>query len=126
MVEWVKKALFARLNKLFEITTSERNYQMLLSARNLLAVVREPQPYVLNILPRQLPKVVVPEEHFVLRDLPFYEEAREADAKVVKNVSSNGRIENRRGPYGGRRVRRVTCNQLRLIFQQRRKRRWPL
>ena len=35
LVEWVEKASFDRLNKLFEITLNERNYQMLLSARNL-------------------------------------------------------------------------------------------
>lgn len=54
---------------------------MLLSARNLLAVVREPQPYVLNIISRQLLKIVVPREHIVLKDLPFYKKAREMDAK---------------------------------------------
>ena len=59
MVEWVKKASFDRLNKLLEITVVERHYQMLLIARNLLAVVWEPQPYVLNILPKRLPKVVI-------------------------------------------------------------------
>ena len=42
----------------------------------------EPQSYVLNIIPRRLPKVVVPGEHFVLNDLPFYERAREVDAKA--------------------------------------------
>lgn len=82
LVEWVKKASFVRLNKLFEITANERNYQTLLSTRNLLIVVQEPQLYALNILPRRLPKVVVPGEHFVLRDLPFYEEACEADTKA--------------------------------------------
>ena len=35
LVEWVEKASFDRLNKLFEITSNERNYQTLLSARNL-------------------------------------------------------------------------------------------
>ena len=78
----MEKALFDRLNKLFEITAVERHHQMLLSARNLLAVVREPQPYVLNILPRRLPKVVVPREHFVLKDIPLYAKAREANAKT--------------------------------------------
>ena len=82
MVEWVEKASFDRLNRLFEITSIERHYQTLLSARNLLTVVREPQSYVLNILPRQLPKVVVPGEHFVMKDLPFYERASEANAKA--------------------------------------------
>ena len=78
------EASFDRLNRLFEITSIERHYQTLLSARNLLAVVREPQSYVLNILPRRLPKVVVPGEQFVLEDLPFYERAREANAKACQ------------------------------------------
>ena len=81
LVEWVEKTSFDCLNKLFEITAAERHYQTLLTAGNLLAVVREPQPYVTNILPRRLPKRVVPGEHFVLKYLPFYERAREADAK---------------------------------------------
>lgn len=55
---------------------------MLLFAQNLLAVIREPQLYVLLIIPRRLSKVVVPGEHFVLKDLPFYEEVCEANAKA--------------------------------------------
>ena len=82
LVEWVEKASFDRLNKLFEITAAERHYQTLLIARNLLAVVREPQPYVTNILLRRLPKRVVLGKHFVLKDLSFYERAHEADAKA--------------------------------------------
>ena len=82
MVEWVKKASFDRLNKLFKITAIERHYLTLLSARNLLAVIREPQSYVLNILPMRLPKVVITRERFMLKDLPFYEKAREMDAKA--------------------------------------------
>lgn len=82
LVEWVEKAAFDWLNRLFEIIAGERNYQRLLSSRNLLAVVRKPQPYVLNILPRRLPKVVVSRKHFPLRDLHFYERARGADAKA--------------------------------------------
>ena len=31
LVEWVEKASFVRLNKLFKITTNERNHQMLIS-----------------------------------------------------------------------------------------------
>ncbi|RVW63611.1 hypothetical protein CK203_057393 [Vitis vinifera] len=58
--------------------------QTLLTARNLLAVAREPQPYVTNILLRRLPKRVVPGEHFVLKDLPFYKRAREADTKACQ------------------------------------------
>ena len=69
VVEWVEKASFARLNKLFEITTAERHYETLLTARNLLVVVRESQAYIINILPRKLPKKVVSGEHYVLKDL---------------------------------------------------------
>ena len=82
LVEWVEKASFDRLNKLFEIIAAERHHQTLLTARNLLAVVREPQSYVTNILPKRLPKRVVSGEHFVLKDLPFYERARKVDAKA--------------------------------------------
>ena len=76
------KASFIHLNKLFQIIASERNHHTLLSARNLLVIVREPQLYVHNIIHRRLPKIVVLGEHFILRDLPFYEEAREIDVKA--------------------------------------------
>ena len=41
VVEWVEKASFARLNKLFEIIAAERHHETLLTARNLSAVVWE-------------------------------------------------------------------------------------
>ena len=71
-MEWVEKASFDRLNRLFEIAVAERSCEMLLSAQNLRSGTQEPQPYVLNILLRRLPKEVVTDEHFVLQDLPFY------------------------------------------------------
>lgn len=82
LVEWVEKASFDRLNKLFEIMVGERNCQTLLSTRNLRAVTQISQPYILNIIPRRLPKKVVSGEYFVLKDLPFYMEAHEADAQA--------------------------------------------
>lgn len=82
LVTWVEKASFDRLNRLFEITVGERNYQTLISSRNLLVVFWESQSYILNILPRWLPKVMVSGEHFVPKDLPFYERAREVDTKA--------------------------------------------
>ena len=82
LVKWVEKAFFVHINKLIKITASERNHQTLLSTWNLLAVIQEPQPYVLPIIPRQTPRVVMFGEHFVLKDLPFYEEEREVDAKA--------------------------------------------
>ena len=69
IVDWVEKASFAYLNKLFEIDAKERHYKTLLSARNLMAVVRESQEYVVNILPRKMPKEVVPGEHYTVKDL---------------------------------------------------------
>ncbi|KAL6332995.1 hypothetical protein AAG906_020011 [Vitis piasezkii] len=84
LVEWVEKASFDRLNRLFEIAAAERSCETLLSVRNLRSVTQEPQPYVLNILLRRLPKEVVAGEHFVLKDLPFYAAVRKADARSCK------------------------------------------
>ena len=50
LMGWVEKASFDRFNKLFVIFVSERNYQTLLTDRNLLVVVRESQSYVLPII----------------------------------------------------------------------------
>ena len=72
---------FLRLNKLFEVSATERQYETLLTTRNLSFVVRESQEYVINILPRKLLKKVVPREHYVLKDLPFYKEVQKADAQ---------------------------------------------
>ncbi|RVW14325.1 hypothetical protein CK203_099086 [Vitis vinifera] len=78
LVEWVEKASFDRLNRLFEIAAAERSCDMLLSAQNLRSVMKKPQPYVLTILPRRLPEEVVVGEHFVLQDLPFYAAVQKA------------------------------------------------
>ncbi|KAL6331725.1 hypothetical protein AAG906_016721 [Vitis piasezkii] len=40
-VEWVEKASFDRLNKIFEISSVEQNHQVLLTDKNLQAVVKE-------------------------------------------------------------------------------------
>ena len=99
-MDWVEKASFACLNKLFEIDAKERHYKTLLSARNLMAVVRESQDYVVNILPRKLPKEVVPGEHYILKDLPFYKEVKEADAENAEHSLMIGRREKTREPCG--------------------------
>ena len=78
----MEKTSFDRLNKLFVISAGKRNHQTLITDRNLLAVVREPQSYVFHIIPHLLPKVLVPGAHHVLKDLPFYEVVREVDAKA--------------------------------------------
>ena len=81
-MDWVEKASFACVCKLFEINPKERAYKTLLSAWNLMAVVRESQEYVINILPRKLSKdEIVPGEHYTVKELPLYQEAKEADAE---------------------------------------------
>ena len=83
-MEWVEKASFDRLDKLFMISANEQHYQTILTDQKLLAVVREFQLYVLLILSRLAPKVLVPGEHHVLKDMSFYEEASAAYAKAPK------------------------------------------
>ena len=93
----MEKALFDRLNRLFKIAAAERSCDMLLSAQNLRLVTREPQPYVLNILPRRLPKEVVVGEHFVLPDLPFYAAVQRADARTRKTRLNNREEKRKEG-----------------------------
>lgn len=80
-MEWVK-ASFDCLNKFFIILVDEKNHQTLLTDWNLLVVVSKLQPYVVPIIPCSLPKVMVPREHHMLKDLSFYKVVREANAKA--------------------------------------------
>ena len=76
------KTFFDRLNKLFVISISERNHETLMIDQNLQAVVRDSQLYAIPILPCFEPRVLVPGEHHVLKDLSFYEKASTIDAKA--------------------------------------------
>ena len=51
-MELIEKASFDRLNKLFEIVVSEQDHKVLLSDKNLHAMISEPKLYVLPILYR--------------------------------------------------------------------------
>ncbi|RVW37689.1 hypothetical protein CK203_109471 [Vitis vinifera] len=85
-----RSASFACVCKLFEINPKERAYKTLLSARNLMAVVRESQEYVINILPKKLSKdEIVPGEHYTVKELPLYQEAKEADAERRRKLLEN-------------------------------------
>ncbi|RVW47958.1 hypothetical protein CK203_096807 [Vitis vinifera] len=98
LVDWVEKASFACVCKLFEIDPKERAYKTLLSARNLIAVVRESQEYVINILPRKLAKdEIVPGEHYTLKELPC---TRKLKRLMVKDGESSWRIEIRKKNEG--------------------------
>ena len=99
IVDWVERASFACLNKLFEIDAKERQCKTLLTAWNLMAVVREPQEYVINILPRKMPKEVVPGEHYIVKDLPIYQASKEADAEKRRVLLTIGRRRKTMGPF---------------------------
>ncbi|KAL6327141.1 hypothetical protein AAG906_014959 [Vitis piasezkii] len=51
----VEKTSFTRLNKLFKIDTSERNHKVLLSNKNLLALINEPKSFVIPVFSRVVP-----------------------------------------------------------------------
>ena len=89
LVDWVEKASFGCLSKLFETDAKERQCKTLLTAWNLMAVVREPQEYVINILPRKMPKEVLPGEHYIVKDLPIYQALKEADAERRRVLLDN-------------------------------------
>ncbi|KAL6313050.1 hypothetical protein AAG906_012101 [Vitis piasezkii] len=96
IVDWVGKASFACLNKLFEIAAGERHYGTLLTARNLMAVVRESQEYIINILPRKLPKEgtlcgrLPAERSPPFREAPEKEEAGQKRERSEEPPSSKG------------------------------------
>ena len=79
LVEWVEKASFTRLNKLFEIGAFEQNHKVLLLDKNLLALINDSKSFIIPIFPHVAPSFLVPDEHFVLKDLPFYEVAHLVD-----------------------------------------------
>ena len=89
LVDWVERASFACLSKLFEIDAKERYYKTLLTARNLTAIVGESQEYVVNILPKKMPKEVVPGEHYTVKDLPIYQALKEVDAEKHRALLDN-------------------------------------
>ena len=99
LVDWVENASFACLSKLFEIDAKERQCKTLLTARNLMTVVREPQEYVINILPRKMPKEVVLGEHYIVKDLPIYQASKEADAEKRRVLLTIGRRRKTMGPF---------------------------
>ncbi|KAL6342102.1 hypothetical protein AAG906_038582 [Vitis piasezkii] len=66
LVEWVDKASFTQLNKLFKINASKRAHKL----------------FIIPIFPRLALPSLVPGEHFVLKDLPFYEVTRLVDSEA--------------------------------------------
>ena len=69
----MEKVSFARLNKLFEIDTVERAHNVLLSDKNLQALIKNLKSFIIPVFPRLASLSLVPGEHFMLKNLPFYE-----------------------------------------------------
>ena len=78
----MKKALFTCLNNLFEINTAERAYNVFLLDKNLQALIENPKPFIISVFPRLAPLSLEPNEHFLLKDFPFYEVARLANSEA--------------------------------------------
>ena len=82
LVEWVEKDSFTRLNKLFKIDGFERNHNVLLSDKNLMVLINDLKPFIIPVFPHVAFPSLVASEHFVLKDLSFYEVVRLADLKA--------------------------------------------
>ena len=118
LVDWVEKVSFNCLSKLFEIDAKERQCKTLLTARNLIAVVREPQEYVINILPRKMPKEVVPGEHYTVKDLPIYQALKEADAEKRRVLLDNREKKKNERTFGRLPDRNTTQTLLQRKLQR--------
>lgn len=74
----MEKTSFTRLNKLFEIDTPEWNHKVILSDKNLLALINENKLFVIPVFHRMALLSLVLGKHFALKDLPFYAVAHQA------------------------------------------------
>ena len=98
LVEWVMKSSFSFLNKLFEIDQSKRSHGVLLTEKNQKVILAQVKPFVIPLFPKLAPPTLVSSEHFVLKDLPFYEVARLANIEAKKSPSRHQREKTSRTP----------------------------
>ena len=71
LVEWVEKSYFTCLNKLFEIDQAERSHFVLLKEKNLKVVLKHLNSFMIPVFSQLRPSILVPDEHFVLKNLSF-------------------------------------------------------
>ena len=64
LVSWVEC-----IRRLLEINEGERNHEFLLSMKNLGELGANPFPYIVPVIPHQLPAELVKGEHFTLANL---------------------------------------------------------
>ena len=65
----MEKASFKKIQKLLSISERERHHKILLTARNLRELSRNPYPYIIPVIPHPLPTEIVEGEHYVIVDL---------------------------------------------------------
>ena len=65
----MEKAGFKKIERLLEISEQERHHEILLTAKNLRELSRNPSPYIIPVIPRPLPVEIVEGKHYVIADL---------------------------------------------------------
>ena len=93
----MEKASFDRLNKLFEIFIAGSNHKVLLTDRNLLAMVKKSKSFIIPILPCLAPQALVPDEHHVLKDLSCYEVGHAVDSKACQDLLEQRKKKSQEG-----------------------------
>ena len=66
LVNWVEKVTFKKIQRLLEVFERERHHEILLTAKNLRELSRNPSPYIIPVIPRPLPSEIAEGEHYVI------------------------------------------------------------
>ena len=87
-MHWVKRASFAKILRLLEISEQKQHHEVLLTMKNFHDLSDHPSPYNVPIIPRPLPSEIVEGEHSVAADLLSLipdgsSLAREAESEVA-------------------------------------------
>lgn len=61
---------------------TQQNHKVLLSDKNLLALINDPKQFIIFVFPHMAPLFLVPSEHFVQKDFPFYKVVRLVDIEA--------------------------------------------
>ncbi|RVW33086.1 hypothetical protein CK203_102296 [Vitis vinifera] len=59
-----------------DVDASKRNHKVLLSDKNLLALINDPKSFIIPVFPHVAPPSLIPNEHFMMKDLPIYERVK--------------------------------------------------
>ena len=81
LVNWVEKASFKKIHRLLEIFEQEQHHEILLTAKNLRELSRNPSPYIIPVIPHPLLAEIVEGEHYVIANLLNLAPASSSSAK---------------------------------------------